>query len=374
MKIAQIVCVYPPYKGGIGTAALSAERLLRERGFEITTFTPDYGQPVEDTKGVVRVKGFLKFGNAAFLPSLGRKLKDFDVVYLHYPFFGAEEVIWFFKKFIWRNKKKLAVQYHMDAALGGLAGKILKIHDLIFKSLFPAADLVLSASLDYVGSSKIKDFYSKNKNKFLEMPYCLDTVKFSPPENKIVNEKFKILFVGGLDRAHYFKGISILLLALAQLKKEGREFVLEIVGSGDLADSYRLQAEDLGIAEETVFCGQVSDDDLPEKYRQADVSVLPSVNSGEAFGIVLMESMACGTPVIASDLPGVRSVFSDGEEGFRAKAGEAGDLAAKIKILMDDGARRAKMGAAGRELAEKKYSFAVVGEKIAKAFKSLEIK
>lgn len=375
MKIAQVVCVYPPYKGGIGTAAVNAARLLRAAGFDVTTFTPDYGNASDRIDGVVRIKSPLKFGNAAFLPSLARELAGFDVIYLHYPFFGAEEVLWFLKKFIWKNKKKLVVQYHMDAAFSGLVGRaFLKTHDLIFKSLFADADLILSASLDYVQSSRIKSFYLKNKDKFMEIPYGLDTDRFYPPKEKPENGKFKILFVGGLDKAHYFKGIGILLAALAALKKEGQEFVLDIVGSGDLMSDYKAQAKSLDIEEEVVFCGKVSDDDLPQKYREADLSVLPSVNSGEAFGIVLTESLACGVPVVASDLPGVRSVFSDGQEGFTAKAGDAGDLAAKIRFFMDYGVRRREMGRAGRELALKRYSFEAVGHKLAEAFESLETK
>jgi glycosyltransferase involved in cell wall biosynthesis len=375
MKIAQIVCVYPPYKGGIGTSAVNAGRLLSEAGFDVTTFTPDYGQEVEPIKGVVRIKSPLKVGNAAFLPSLVKELKDFDVIYLHYPFFGAEEVLWFLKKFIWKNKKKLVVQYHMDAAFNGFVGKtFLKTHDLIFKSIFSDADLILSASLDYVRSSRIKKFYLENKEKFLEIPYGLDTNKFSPPQNKIANEKFKILFVGGLDKAHYFKGISVLLEALAELKKENQEFVLDIVGSGDLAPSYQQQAKDFGIAQEVIFCGKVSDEDLPDKYREADLSVLPSINSGEAFGIVLTESLACGVPVVASDLPGVRSVFNDGQEGFWSKTGDAFDLAAKIRFFMDYGVRRREMGLAARQLALDKYSFEVIGRKLKEAFNSLKIK
>ena len=373
MKIAQVVCVYPPYKGGIGTAAVNAGRLLREAGFAVTTFTPEYFHSTEKIEGVIRVESPLKFGNAAFLPNLAKCLEDFDVIYLHYPFFGAEEVLWFLKRFVWKNKKKLVIQYHMDAALSGMVGKVfLMVHDFIFGSIFNDADLILSASLDYVNSSRIKNFYLKNKEKFLEIPYGLDTARFFSIPEKSANEKFKILFVGGLDKAHYFKGVSVLLIALAELKKSGREFILDIVGSGDLIESYKEQARNFNIEKEVVFCGKVGDDDLPKKYREADLSILPSINSGEAFGIVLTESLACGTPVIASALPGVRSVFTPGQEGFIVLPGDATDLAQKIALLMDSPEVLRKMGEAGRELALKKYSFKVVGHNLSQAFRNLK--
>lgn len=371
MRIAQVVCVHPPYKGGIGTAAVNAARLLRDAGFEVVTFTPDYGHAAEAEDGVVRIKTPIKTGNAAFLPTLAAALEPFDIVYLHYPFFGAEEVVWLLKKFFWKDKKKLVVQYHMDAALGGLLGRAFqRTHEFLFSSLFEDADLILSASLDYVRSGRLKDFYERNKGKFLEVPYGLDTERFSPVA-KEGNGRFRILFVGGLDRAHYFKGVEVLLAAAAKLKGEDRDFVIDLVGSGDLADGYRRQAENLGLKDMVVFSGKVGDEELPGKYRAADITVLPSVNSGEAFGIVLTESLACGVPVVASDLPGVRSVFTDGQEGLLASVGSADDLAAKIRFYMDYGARRREMGISGRELALKKYSFQAVGRSLAAAFESL---
>jgi glycosyltransferase involved in cell wall biosynthesis len=375
MKIAQVVCVYPPYKGGIGTAAVNAGRLLRASGFEVTTFTPDYGRDYEPEDGLVRIKTPIKSGNAAFLPALAKELAPFDIIYLHYPFFGAEEVIWFLKKFFWKSKKRLVIQYHMDAALSGFLGRaFLKTHDFVFGSLFEEADLILSASLDYVQSSKLGAFYKKAKDKFLEIPYGLDTDKFKPASGEIRDGAFKVLFVGGLDRAHYFKGVGVLLEAAAELKGEGREFIVELIGSGDLEQEYKSRAEVLGVKDVIVFSGKVGDDDLPEKYRRADVTVLPSINSGEAFGIVLTESMACGTPVIASDLPGVRSVFSNGNEGLLVKTGSVDDLADKLRFFMDYGTRRRQMGEAARKKAVERYSYKAVGQALAWAFKNLENK
>ncbi len=372
MKIAQVVCVYPPYKGGIGTAAVNMGRLLRQNGWQVVTFTPDYGEKYDKEDGAVRIKTPIKSGNAAFLPTLAKELAPFDVVLLHYPFFGAEEVVWFLKKFFWKKNKKLVVQYHMDAALNGALGRVfLKTHDFVFGSLFDEADLVLSASLDYVASGKLKDFYKNNEAKFKEIPYALDVDRFSLGSDQKDNSNFHILFVGGLDKAHYFKGVDVLLDAAAELKGAGRNFILELVGSGDLETGYKSRADALGINDRVVFSGKVSDDDLPKKYRSADVTVLPSINSGEAFGIVLIESMACGTPVIASNLPGVRSVFSDGGEGLLVETGSVNDLVKKIEFLMDYGARRRQMSEAARDLAVSKYSYKAVGEAVAKVFKIL---
>jgi glycosyltransferase involved in cell wall biosynthesis len=396
MKIAQIVCVYPPYKGGIGESALNIARVLKSAGNEVKTFTiapllskeglgGGYGAPLLSKEGpgggfdrreddAVYLKAFPGLGNGGVLPRLCWRLKDFDLIYLHYPFFGTAEIIWFLKKFVWGKKKKLVIQYHMDAVLPNLFLKILSIPSaLIFNSLFKNADLIISASLDYVANSKLKNIYQKYPQKFVEIPFGVDLNKFKPLETQQSPagdccEAFKILFVGGLDKAHYFKGVDVLLEAVAKISplpclpagrlfKEGSGggWQLEIVGDGDLRAKYEKKAQELNIADKIKFSGRVSDEDLPKKYQVADCFVLPSINKGEAFGIVLIEAMASGLPVIASDLPGVRGVFTP-ESGLKVKPGDVEDLAGKLKYLMINREIRKKMGEAARREAEEKYA------------------
>ena len=91
---------------------------------------------------------------------------------------------------------------------------------------------------------------------------------------------------------------------------------------------------------------------------------MPSINSNEAFGLVLLEAMACGTPVIASNLPGVRSVFEAGVQGLLAEPGNVDDLKNKIAEILADNDKREMMGLASRELVEGKYSWERVGERL----------
>ncbi|MFA5248113.1 MAG: glycosyltransferase family 4 protein [Patescibacteria group bacterium] len=390
MKIAQLVCVYPPYKGGIGTSAQNFARIFKSAGNEVKTFTMNSplergGRTQRVAFGVLRdgvcevgvndvayLKAFPSSGKGGFLPQLFWRLKDFDLIYLHYPFFGASEIVWFLKKFIWRKNKKLVIHYHMDVVLPNLFLKILSLPSaLIFNSLFKNVDLIVSASLDYVKNSHLKNIYAKYLEKFVEIPFGVDIEKFKPAEAKKENNKFNILFVGGLDKAHYFKGINILLEAVAKLSpllfREGmgvvKNWQLNIVGSGDLEESYKVKAQDLNIANKVKFLGNVSDEDLPKKYQEADCFVLPSTNKGEAFGIVLIEAMASGLPVIASDLSGVRGVFSS-ESGLLIKSGDAEELKEKIEILMNNPAKCKEMGEVARREAEEKYSFDIVSKKV----------
>jgi len=387
MKIAQIVCVYPPYKGGIGTSAQALVHVLSLAGLEVKTFTVDYGGKFSPPfKGessfenrqdeVIRLKAFPKLGKGGFLPQLFWRLENFDLIYFHYPFFGVAEIIWFLKKFIWKKKKKLVIHYHMDTVLPSFILKVLSMPSaLIFNSLFKEADLIVSASLDYVKNSRLKNVYKKYQEKFVEIPFGVDTEKFVPAKFVFPAEPglFKILFAGGLDKAHYFKGVNILLEAAAKLEKEKvqKDWRLEIVGDGDLRPEYEKQARELGIADKVIFAGRVSDEDLPKKYQAADCLVLPSINKSEAFGIVLIEAMASGLPVIASNLPGVRGVFTEAS-GCLIKPGGAEDLKEKIKFLMENPAKRLEMGKTARRLVEEKYDWKKIGERLEEEIRKLK--
>ncbi|HTX87005.1 MAG TPA: glycosyltransferase family 4 protein [Candidatus Nanoarchaeia archaeon] len=435
MKIAQIVCVYPPDRGGIGTSARETARVLSSAGHDVITFVlQSKNSPLsrgvaraardgacsnrEEMTKVIYPKAFPKLGNGGLMPQLFWRLRDFDLAYLHYPFFGAAEIIWFLKKFIWKNKVKLIIHFHMEPEFSSPLLKFLSWPSrLIAPSLFRQADLIVCASRDYAEASMppliLAALTSQSRGgdcdgtKIKEIPFSVDTEKFQPaksnddtspyfgatsPEEKI----FRILFVGGLDKAHYFKGVNILLEALAKIKNSpldlpaGRQGVgaepgeagcvmvdsakigeqkikdwqLEIVGDGDLRADYENRARELGIAEKIIFSVRVSDEDLPKKYQAADCLILPSVNRGEAFGIVLLEAMASGLPVIASNLPGVRKVFTAGAEGLLSRPGNVYDLKEKIEFLMNNPARCAEMGKAARRLAEEKYSQEKISQRL----------
>jgi glycosyltransferase involved in cell wall biosynthesis len=320
---------------------------------------------VSKTEGeVILLKAFPKVGNGGFLPQLFWRLKNFDVAYLHYPFFGALEIIWFLKKFFWKNKIKLIIHFHMEPELSSPLLKFLSLPScLIAPSLFKLADSIICASLDYAEANMPAGIFAANKNKIKEIPFSVDTERFKPALQKPDDKKFKIVFVGGLDKAHYFKGIDVLLNALNLLNKENLNWQLTIVGSGDLQSQYEKQARDLGIADKIIFAGNVSEADLPKKYQEADCLVLPSINKGEAFGIVLLDAMATGIPVIASDLPGVRKVFTEAS-GLKIKPGDAEDLKETIKFLMDNPEKCKKMGEAARREIEGKYSFEKVNDRL----------
>lgn len=201
-----------------------------------------------------------------------------------------------------------------------------------------------------------------------ELPNGVDVQRFSPgsPDERLagalgVAGRKIVLFVGALDRPHYFKGVDRLLEATRLMDRD--DLFLIVAGSGEMREEYRRKAEALGLSDRVAFPGYVPDEQLADYYRLADVTVLPSVTSGEAFGLVLLESLACATPVIASNLPGVRTVVADGVDGYLVTPGDVGDLASKLdRILTLPAAERLAMGQAGRRKVEARYSWERIGD------------
>lgn len=360
MKIAQVVCSFPPYMGGIGNVAYYYSEELAALGHEVVVFTPEYkNYKFEELSVKFKVKALTPFvyhGKSAMLTQVLWQLKSFDIVHLHYPFFGTAELIWFLKK-LKRQKVKLVLSYHMDVVGKGVLGAYFNFHTrFIMPAIVKSAEKIVASSFDYIKTSKIKNIFEKFPDKFIELPFGV-TGKFFPKEKNLsLLQKYGlensriVLFVGGLDKPHYFKGVNFLLKAIKLLPGDTN---LILVGKGELKDEYQRMAQELGIRNRVVFEEDVVD--LNDYYNLCDVFVLPSVDRSEAFGIVLVEAMAAAKPVISSNLPGIRTVVLNNENGFLAEPKNHEDLAQKIMMILNDEDKKIAFGKKSRELVDQKY-------------------
>lgn len=336
MRIAVVVSTYPPYPGGMGNAAAAHAEALKAAGHDVTVFSPGRG-----------LRPLFRIGNSACAPQLWWKLRGFDVVELHYPFFGGAEWVWFWKS-IFGRRKRLAIMYHMDAVGSGISGAIFRLYRALFlKPILKSADVVLTSSRDYLASSQAS--FIKDDPRMRETPFGVDVARFSPAPSSAHRA---VLFIGGLDRAHYFKGVPTLLEAVARVPTA----TLLVAGDGDLRKDYEAQAVALGLGARVRFLGRVPDAELPDLYRSAAVHVLPSIDRSEAFGIVTLEAAASGVPSVVSDLPGVRSVVEPGVTGLLVAPSDPAALAAALAGLLADSARAEAMGRSARARAERLYA------------------
>lgn len=342
MKIAHVVCVTRPYKGGVGEVAYYYSLELAQLGHEVSIFAlaqnkQDEGVQYEKGVTIHRVLPKIKYGKAGYIFSLVSKLKNFDIIHIHMPFFGTAELVWWYS-FFKKKHQKIVVTYHMDVHHEGFLGKYINWYQKnITPKILRCADKILVSSIDYIQHSSISKIYQTNPQKFIELPFGVDSMfhvkkpvntysKYSLDENSNI-----ILFVGGLDAAHYFKGVPVLLEAFSKIEQHAK---LVIVGKGENKEKFEQIARDLHISNDVIFTGFVDDQELVDLYNMANVCVLPSTEKNEAFGIVLIQAMACKKPVIASNLPGVRVVVENNKNGFLVQPNNAKDLADKIDTLL----------------------------------------
>lgn len=382
MRIAIVTPTFPPYPGGIGNVAAFNATELAKLGHQVEVFTPLYEKVDQEFQGVTvtRIKPLIKYGNAAFIPALHFLLKDFNIIHLHYPFFGGAETIWLYRKKIKRSGAKIVLHYHMDTVGQGIFKIIFGLSKIFFlPKIIELADKVIITSADYGKNSDVAKYLEQNPSKFFELPNGVFSNKFVPgpkdPEllskYNIENSDKVIMFVGGMDKAHYFKGVQYLVEAASRLRQKNYKWKLVIVGKGELIIKYKSLAAQLRISNEVIFTGYVTQEDLPKHYNLADVVVLPSIDKSEAFGLTLVEAMACAKPVIASNLVGVRSVVEDGVNGHLVEPKNVDDLATKINHILSNKNLAEQYGQAGRKKVEEKYDWGKIGRALEELYKKI---
>ncbi|MBT3538531.1 glycosyltransferase family 4 protein [Candidatus Parcubacteria bacterium] len=393
MKIAHIVSTYPPYFGGMGNVVFQTAGYLSGLGHEVMVLTPKYYERKEirseeapeahthseelqeEIDYAKRLKTPLSYGNAAYMPQVKNELDDFDIVHLHYPFFGTANMV---RKWKLRNPHKpLVITYHMDTRSGGWKGLVFKYYAKYWMPrILNSADKIIASSFDYIEASDAREIFKENTDKWIELPFGVDANRFHPRElpealfkkHGLNSELPTIVFVGGMDGAHYFKGIPILLEALLLLKKEDIDLQVVLVGDGELKEQFMFRAKGYGL-KNVRFVGKVSDEELPYYYSMGDLFVLPSINRGEAFGMVLLEAMASGVPVLASNLPGVRTVAEDG--GLIFGPGNAHELRDAIAGYFSKDTDQFEWKQNARGIVEEKYAWERIVERLDSVYNEL---
>lgn len=171
-----------------------------------------------------------------------------------------------------------------------------------------------------------------------------------------------LLFVGRLEPR---KGLDVLIRAFLRLRASRPRLRLCVVGDGP----ERTRCQELippSIRPDALFVGSVAAAELPRYHASADVFVAPATG-GESFGIVLLEAMASGLPVVASDIPGYRTVMTDGRQGRVVRAGDALALSEAVEDLLANARLRAAMAAQGRQTAQA-HDWPVVGRRIERVY------
>ncbi len=348
MKIALVSPYDFAHPGGVTNHISSLEHYLTKMGHEVRVIAPAsravtvFGdkfipigkpRPIPANGSIARITISLRLASR-IKEVLGQE--NFDIIHLHEPFMPM------LCSAVLRFAQTVCVgTFH---AFGGRPGYNLgwpitrwilrrrerKLHGRIAVS--PAALAFASKHI---------------RGDFELIPNGVDLEHFSPavlPIGKFLDGKLNLLFVGRLEPR---KGLIHLLKAYRLIKKEMPNSRLIVVGPGRmLRKRYQLWVNRHGLRDDVVFQGLVGYADLPRYYQTADIFCAPSTK-GESFGIVLIEAMAMGKPVVASGIRGYRDVVSDGVDGILVPPKKERLLAQALLGLMRDEMRRKQLGAAG---------------------------
>ncbi len=226
------------------------------------------------------------------------------------------------------------------------------------------ADQIIAASEGE--KEMLAEMYRASPNRISVVPCGVDTDKFRPMDRDAAKRKLGLdtdlpvlLFVGRIEA---LKGIDVLIRAAAQL--EGR-FQLVVVG-GDEKDSDRREtleslATELGVRGKVVFLDAVPHDELPTVYNASDICVMPSYY--ESFGLVALEAMACGVPVVASRVGGLKETVQDGRTGYLVPWRCPEPFAERLDLLLTNEPLRLNLGEEARRVSEN-FRWSAVAEQV----------
>lgn len=364
------------HDGGVA-AAYNLTINMEKRGHEIKVFTTsitsvDSVEKHENIK-VYRYGTNLKFETVNVSFNLLKKpLKyEVDIAHVHSVNPIAELAA---LKYAKSKGIPVIVTYHGDPqeSFGGLARRVAVNFYIKFllNKILSDANIIISPSKYFLGNSR---FLNKYKDKIVIIPNGVNISDFSVPYAKeeckrIVRlEGNIILFVGRLDQR---KGPEVLIKAFVKVVKHIPNAKLVFVGAGPLKAKLDNLSKSLSVNNRVKFAGFIKDYEKPLYYKSADIFVLPSIMNSEIFGIVNLEAMASGTPIIASNIGGIPDVVEDGKEGLLFPPNDPKALAKAIIRLLTDQELRDKIS----EQASKKvknFSWEKIAEKTEKIYKQV---
>jgi glycosyltransferase involved in cell wall biosynthesis len=384
MRVCLVSQEYPGggYTGGIGTQTRVKAAGLAALGHEVDVVTaagPEHDEAApgatlhrlrETALEEVRSTEAYWLGHSWMVLLALRRLagaRGYDVV--DFPDYGAEGFAYALDR---EDDDPTAIVVHLHGSLGMFAERIgwpeqgSRFHragTFMEDLAIEAADGVIAASASIAELTAMRLPQRSAPIELVEG--AVDTELFSPPRERRAPRE-RLLFVGSLAAN---KGAGAVLDAFVALSARRPSTALAIAGTGD-EDHERLLRERIdehGLDGRVEMLGFVEHERLPDLYRSADLFVAPSQYEG-GLGMVYLEAMACGLPVLARASGGAREAVADGETGVLLTRGDSAETAAALERLLDDEELRARMGRAARARVLERFGPAAYAERVAGAY------
>jgi len=372
VRIVQVTPYFYPHAGGVESHVRSLVREFVREGHEVTVVTSRFRRDLpaeEEREGyrIVRARTLGVVFNTPLDLGIGHAVRrlDADVVHVHYP---PPLTSYFATRALQGTSVPKVLTYHCDLFLDRPGGPLAWLYQRAFlPPTLGAVDSIVVHTRSYGSTSQ-----NLRGRELAIIPSVVDLDRFRPGleaedlRSQLRLEGKRVLAFTGRLVPH--KGVDVILRALRELPDD---VVLLVIGFGPRLRSLVGQARRIGVVDRVRFLSTVTDDDLPRYLSLAEVFVFPSQNRLEGFGLAVAEAMSAGLPVVIADVPGVREVIEDGQEGLLAEPLIASDLAAKIRRILDDPALRRSMAAAARHRAEERYGLATVAGQLIRLYEGL---
>lgn len=349
LRILEVNKAYYPHVGGIETLVKQySEELAGIDGVSVKALVCRRGRGTavkERINGISLTRAgslgtyFSCPLSLSFFRYFRKMAKNADVVHIHVPFPLADAAL-----MLSGFKGKVAVSWHSEIVK---QKKLMALYKPFLMYLLRRADIILAATEGHIENS---EYLTRFREKCRILPYGLTPGDYLSIERRPVltekctdKESVKVFFTG---RLVYYKGVDVLLKAFRAVK--GCE--LFIAGTGELESKLKGYVSAHGMDKKVHFLGFLPDNELKQAYADCDIFVLPSVAPSEAFGIVQLEAMVYGKPVINTALPsGVPYVSLHGKTGLTVPVSSPKALAEAIMLLASDKELREKYGKAAAE-------------------------
>ena len=340
LNILEVCSAYPPSRGGVERFVQETSRGLARRGHRVTVLTSSRGLKTEssDRTGadgirVIRFPERFHILEAPIIPAIAFSIlgMHFDLLHVH----GMSPTITDLAIVLGKLKRKpVVVTYHNDAEATltwRIASLAAAMYALLSVPVLNLADVIVCATRSYANSSPSLR-HIPGKLKIIPMGVEMDRFARSTDATGGARRRKQVLFVGQLKD---YKGVDVLIRAIAKLRRDGHDIGLQVAGAGPILPKLRGTADELGLDGGVKFVGNVDDEALIDLYNQCDLFVLPSTSRREAFGLVQLEATAAGKRVVASDIPGVGEVARMAG-GFLARPNDYVSLADVILKAISD--------------------------------------
>ncbi len=359
-----IVCPYSfDTPGGVQIHVKDLAEALIARGHHVSVLAPsedtDLPPYVVGAGGALPVPYNGSVARVSFGPVVASRVRrwlkdgDFDVLHLHEPATPSIALL-----ALWSAECPVVATFHtsnvrsraMSASATILRPSFEKITARIAVSEYARGTLV-----NHVGGEPV----------VIPNGVYVDQYRAAEPRAEWRGDAGTVAFVGRLDEPR--KGFPLVAEAFGRVAADRPGLRMLVVGGGDVDRARKLLPA--GVRDQVLFLGRASEEDKAAALRTADVYVAPNTG-GESFGIVLVEGMAAGATVLASDIPAFTRVLGNGEFGVLFRSEDVADLADQLAALLDDPERRTSLDAAA-QVAVRRYDWSTVATQILQVYETV---